>query len=114
MSIAKTTAVTWPASFCERDRPTALRRRREQVEAALGRLAGQRAGQGDDRPQPEQDRQGVADAPGQEPAHRLDVDRLAEEAAQGRRQRGQSGDEQAPQLDRRELGATRTARRCRS
>ena len=70
MSIAKATAVTWPASFSSAIVRRRLRRRRQQVEAALGRLAGQRPGQRDDRPQAEHDRQEVADAPGQEAAHR--------------------------------------------
>ena len=87
MSIANDDRRDVPGQLLERDRPPALRRRREQVEAALGGLAGERPGQGDDRPQAEQDRQEVADAPGQEAAQRLEVDRLAEQAAEGRRQR---------------------------
>ena len=56
------------------DGAAAVRRRRDEVEAAVGRFAGERPGEGDDGPESQEDRQEVADAPGQEPAERLDVD----------------------------------------
>ena len=99
----------------ERDRPPSLRRRGQQVEAALGGLAGERSRQGDHRPQAEQHRQRVPDAPGQEAAHRLEVDRLAEEPAEREREGRQPGDEGAGGArSSRTRARTRTARRSRS
>ena len=93
-----------PGHLLERDPGPARRPGRDEVEAALARLAGERARQGDHRPQPEDRDQRVADPPRQESTERLDSDRLAEQAAQGERQRGESRDELLSKLDRRELG----------
>ncbi len=95
--------MTCPASFSSAIEPRECGVDGQQVEAALGRLARQRPGQREDRPQAEHDRQEVADAPGHEAAERVEVDRLAEQAADRGRQRGQAGDERLAELDRREL-----------
>ena len=115
MSIASATAVTCPATFSSAIVRLLCGVDAEQIEAPLGRLAGERPRQGDDRPQTEQDRQEVADAPGQEAAQRLEVDRLSQQAAQRQWQRRQPGDELAPELDgARTRGRRRMARRSRT
>lgn len=93
------------AQLLDGDRAPGLRRRGHDIEAAPRRLAGERPRQGQDGPQPEDDGQGVPDAPGQEPAERLDIDRLAEQAAQGQRQGLDAADELLAELDRGEFGS---------
>ena len=88
------------------DHPAALGRGRQEVETAAGGLAGQGPGQGEDRPQPQEDRQRITDAPREEAAQSLQVDRLAEQASQRERQGRQGRDELVAKRDRGEL------RRC--
>ena len=86
--MARPSITMWPDSFSSairrRDRPVAA----TNLQAAARGLAGERARQGEDRPQAQEEREERAVLVLEVAAQRADVDRLAGEARQDRRHGG--------------------------
>ena len=76
ITIANATAMTCPTSFWRAIERRLTRRRGQQVEAALGGFAGERPDSARTDHSPSMTGSDVADAPGDEAAERVDVDRL--------------------------------------
>ena len=74
-TIASVSITTWPDSFSSAIRRRVERRRGDELEAAAPRLGGERAGQGEDRPQAATSGKNAAVLVLEVAAQRLDVDR---------------------------------------
>ena len=91
----------------ERDPAASQRRRGDELQAPPPRLAGEGAGERQDRPQARDEREERAVLVLDVAAHRLDVDDLAGESLEDGRDRSDHVAELLPRLDRRELGDDR-------